>query len=207
MPRRQMARMGAMSSGEKRENLSDLEQFRRRIPVGEGALFPFRKLGPPTKTGWLLRRCDEYIQRIKGHPECQNVQAAGYWNITLLSSGVEVRLAVMAIGMGCLPHGPDDISAAFINEHDFGCRGLLENLTTQDRLPVLFIGDTEANDCFASVNNVKRQWAQKALAAVSALPPWSWDDYLRARAFFKEQFPTKMAMWEHFARQSPPDSH
>lgn len=190
-----------MSTGEKQDNSGGLEQFRRRLPAGEGCFHTFRKLGPPTKTGWLLRRSDAYIQRIKGHPECKHVQGAGYWTITLPPSQVEVRLAVMALGMGFLPHGPDDISAAFINEHDPVCRGLLENLTTQDKVPVLFIGDTEANDCLTTVGNTQRQWAQKALAAISALPPWSWDDYLKARAFFKKQFPTKMAMWEHFARQ------
>lgn len=190
-----------MSTGAKHDNSGGLEQYRRRIPVGEGALSPFTKLGPPTKTGWLLRRSDACIQRIKGQPGCKDVTAAGYWSITLRPSQVEVRLAVMAIGIGFLPHGPDDISAAFINEYDPICRGILENLTTQDKIPVLFIGDSEANDCFASIDNRQRQWAQKALAAVSSLPPWSWDDYLQARAFFKRQFPTKMAMWEHFARQ------
>lgn len=180
---------------------SGLDQFRRRLPVGEGCFYPFSKLGPPIKTGWLLRRSDAYIQRIKGHPDCKEVQGAGYWNITLLPSQVEVRIAVMAIGMGFLPHGPEDISAAFINEYDPVCRGLLENLTTQDKIPVLFVGDTQANDCLANVNNSHRQWARKALAAVSSLPPWSWNDYLRARAEFKRHFPTKMAMWERFARQ------
>ena len=162
---------------------------------------PITKLGPPVKTGWALRRTDAHIQRIKRHPDCKDVQGAGYWKITLLPSQVEVRLAVMAIGIGFLPHGADDISAAFINEHDPVCRGLLENLTTQDNIPVLFIGDTEANDCIASVKNSQRPWAQKALAAVSLLPPWTPEDFARARAIFHREFPTKMSLWERFARQ------
>jgi hypothetical protein len=183
------------------EQPDNLDRLRQRLPIGEGGLLPISKLGPPIKTGWALRRTDAQIQRIKRHPECKEVQGAGYWCVTLLPSRVEVRVAVMAIGFGLLPHGPDDISAAFVNEHDPVCRGLLENLTTQDTMPVLLIGDTEANDCIAGAKNTQRQWAQKALAAVSSLPPWTPQDFARAREVFHREFPTKMALWERFARQ------
>lgn len=79
-------------------------------------------------------------------------------------------------------------------------RGRLEDLARQETIPVLLVGDTPASDCIATVKNMHRHWMQKALAAVSATPAWTPDEFAQARALFKQIFPDKLALWEHFRR-------
>lgn len=174
-----------------------ITKLRRGLPVGEAGLMPTHKLGPPVRTAWVLRRADSHIAQFRRNPDCKTEHRAVSWMFGL-PTGVEVHLVAVAIGIGIPPYRPDDISAAFINEHEPVVQGMLENLTTQSIVPVQIIGDTPEFDCVAGTDNNLRAFAQRVLAKISAMPAWTSDDFKRAAIFFKQRFPTKMALWERF---------
>lgn len=184
------------------ENRSLFDEVRERLPVGEGGLFPLRKFAPLVQTAWALRRSDAHLATFRGRPESRNLTSAGWWRVKVPPSGVEVKIVVMAIGIGFLPFTGDNISAAFIDEYHPVYHGDLENLTRQETIPVLLVGDTPAMDCIASVKNAHRHFMQKSLAAVSATPTWTPDEFAGARAIFKQVFPDKLTLWQHFRRQA-----
>lgn len=148
-----------------------LPQLRERLPVGEACLMHDRKTGPVVKTAWVLRRTDAHLAQFRGQPDCRTQQGGISCRITFHALGVEVRVVALAIRMGIEPFSPDSVSAAFINEYDPVCRGLLENLTTQSSTPVLLIGDTEPMDCIASVDNTLRTFAQHTISRISSTAP------------------------------------
>lgn len=146
-----------------------ITRLRLGLPVGEAGLMPVHKLGPPVRTSWVLRRADAHIARSHRHPDCRIEQRGVSWRFRF-PSGTEVHLVAVAIGMGVLPYGPDDIFAAFINEHEPVVQGLLENLTTQSMVPIQIIGDPPEFDCLVGTDNTLRAFAQKVLARISAMP-------------------------------------
>lgn len=172
-----------------------ITKLRRDLPLGEAALMPTHKLGPPVRTAWVLRRADAHITQFYRHPDCRTEQRAASWHYKF-PSGTEVHLVAVAIAMGIPPYRPDDISAAFLNEHEPVAQGRLENLTTQSVVPDQTIGDTPEFDCMAGIDNKLRAFAQKVLARISAMPAWTPEDFQRAAVLFKQRFPTKMALWE-----------
>ncbi len=171
----------------------------RLMPVGEACVMPIHN-PPPTRTAWVLRRSDPQIAPIRRHPDCKNLQRAMSVRVTLPGNGAEVRLVALAIALGFEPFTPETISAAFINEYDPVCRGMLENLTIQQRTPIMVVGDTEPADFIAEGQNTLREFAQKTLAVVSSTRAWSRGEFVQCTYLFKQRYPTPQALWERLGQ-------
>lgn len=181
------------------EDLGDLyEVLRDTLELGQADVLSLP--GSPARTAWALRRRDADILRIRGNPNCRLVQGIGCFPIQL-PSGVEVKVVAVLIGMGLPPLFPDDHFAAIINEYGSEQGGLVENLTIQDMTPLIFIGETAAGDCMADVPNSLRQSARSALREISSVQAWTEADFEEAVAIFRQQYPTKMSLWDEYHEQ------
>ncbi|HVC97640.1 MAG TPA: hypothetical protein VND64_28470 [Pirellulales bacterium] len=172
----------------------------RRLPPGSACLIDSHKPPAPPRAAWVLRRTDAQIAELERHGECQIWQRATAWNYTFAASGVEVRLVAAAIAVGLEPFAPENISVAFINQHDPGCRNILEYLAAQDITPIALVGDSDEAGFSLPVKNTLREFAQTVLPRISSVPPWTRSDFAHCVSLFRERFPNKLALWNHLAR-------
>lgn len=173
----------------------------RGLPLGEAVLVPSRwDLNARQETFWTVRLRTSEIESLKARFPDLPVRHCATLNRGVGVDGkTEVLVAAILMAHGYDPLDPASIYVGLIDEHHpiFGHR--LEALTTQDKVGVVFIGDSQRVEHTAMVKNVVRSFAQKALAIISRTPPWTPADFKHAGIAWKRRYPDRLTLWNKIA--------
>lgn len=164
-------------------------------PPGTAGISPLPLPGQVKRTAWIIRKTTPEIEALKAITDLRFQQRAGMYHANVNGKIVEVLTLMIAVGSE--PFGPSSISLGIAgNEHQEGVYGgLLENLTTQDIMPVVFVGDSKNIEFNTATENTLRPFARKALAELSKLEPWSDSDFQLAVLDMQRNNPDMLALW------------
>lgn len=144
-----------------------------RVDVGEGM-----------ETALLLREESDRIRALGPSPRVE-IRAA-----LLVEGGVALIPILVRLGSKA-----KDIFEAWLNVHQIG-GGMqyLQDLATQKRILAILYGDKGRERAIESLNMLKSTFAH-ILAEVAGLPPWSMQDFDRARERVYRWYPTPKELW------------
>lgn len=179
----------------------------RGLPTGEAVLVPSRwEPNARQETFWAVRMMSSEIESLKAKVREDGLlpvrQRATLNRCLGIDGKTEVLVVAVLLGLGSDPIDPASVYVGLIDEHHpiFGHR--LEALTTQDTVGVVFIGDSQRIECATEVGNIVRPFAQKALAMISAAPPWSPADFKHAGVAWKQRYPNRAVLWNEIGENT-----
>ncbi len=123
------------------------------------------------------------------------------------ASAVEIRFGLLPIGNVVVTVVAFAVGQYFKKEyltwwnyHHAGSAELFRIMTEQEFFSFYFYGDSGRKErTFVAMNPLTELFAA-AIAAISAYPPWSENDFIAARMTVVSSFQTSLALWEHLQR-------
>ncbi len=123
------------------------------------------------------------------------------------TSAVEIRFGLLPIGNVAVTVVGFAVGQYFRKEyltwwnyHHAGSAEIFEAMTEQEFFSIYFYGNNGRKErTFVAMNPLKEYFAA-AIAAISAYPPWTDNDFITARMNVVSSFQTSRSLWEHLHR-------